>query len=94
MAAAAQIPLVPGASISRPEDPWAGVMWLACELTVEIAVPNFTVGDLLKLAPGDVVDSLWNNASEVPLTINEHRIADTNFEAIGQRLAVRISELA
>jgi len=30
----------------------------------------------------------------VPLSINEHRIADTNFEAIGQTLAVRVSELA
>lgn len=94
MAAVAQLPIVPMVSAAKQEDPWTGVMWLACELTVEIAIPNFTVGDLLKLAPGDVVDSLWNNASEVPLTINEHRIADTNFEAIGQRLAVRISELA
>ncbi len=95
MAAAVQLPVVPlTAEPIRQEDPWAHVMWLPCELTVEIPIPNLTVGDLLRLASGDVVDSLWNNATEVPLSINEHRIADTNFEAIGQTLAVRVSELA
>jgi flagellar motor switch/type III secretory pathway protein FliN len=75
------------------KDPWADVMWLPCSVTVEIAIPHFTVGDLLRIGAGTVLETLWNQGTEVPLTINGHKVADAHFEAIGRKLAVRIAEV-
>ena len=94
MAAVAQIPALTAEAEPIPAlDPWAKVMSLECSVTVEIPIPNFNVGDLLRLAAGEIVESFWNDAAEVPLSINGHKIADAQFEALGQRLAIRISEV-
>ena len=75
------------------KDPVALFGWLPCRLSLEIAVTRFTVADLLRLAPGSIVETAHHNATDIPLRVNGVLIAWTEFEVIGNRLAVRITEL-
>lgn len=80
---------------SNKEDPrWQLYMELPCRLTVDLAVPAFTVGDFLALGPGSIVGTQWGVARDVPVRINEAVIGWAEMEAVGTRLAVRLTELA
>jgi len=57
-------------------------------------VPKFTVGDLLKLREGSVVQTTTRVADDVPLRINTTLLGWGRFEVVEDRLAVRITELA
>lgn len=68
--------------------------WLPCTLSLEIPTIKFTVGDLLRLQKGSIVETGNHFASDIPLRANGLLVAWTEFEVIGNRLAVRITELA
>jgi flagellar motor switch/type III secretory pathway protein FliN len=68
--------------------------WLPCQLSLEIPVVKFTVGDLLRLGKESIVETACASSSDIPLRANGLLIARTEFEVIGNRLAVRITELA
>jgi flagellar motor switch/type III secretory pathway protein FliN len=68
--------------------------WLPCVLSIEIPVVNFTVGDLLRLGKESIVETACHSTSDIPLRANGLLVARTEFEVIGSRLAVRITELA
>jgi flagellar motor switch/type III secretory pathway protein FliN len=68
--------------------------WLPCTLTLEVPVVGFTVGDLLGLVPGSIVETACHHTSDVPLRVNQLLIGWTEFDVIGDRLAVRITEQA
>ena len=67
---------------------------LPCLLSIEISVPNFTVADLVRLAPGRLVDSHWTVGEDVPLLVNGELIAWSEFEILNNHVAVRLTELA
>jgi len=68
--------------------------WLPCQAHVEIPVPGFTVGDLLKLAKGDVVLTATSSTKDVPMHINRIPLGSGKFEVVEERLAIRITEFA
>ena|SRR5690242_15849122 len=68
--------------------------WLTCELSLEIPVANFKVGDLLSLTKGSIVETGCHYTSDIPLRANGLLIGWTEFEVIGSRIAVRVTELA
>jgi flagellar motor switch/type III secretory pathway protein FliN len=76
------------------KDPVEHFGWMACHLSLEVAVSKFTVGDLLRLNKGSIVETACPYTSDVPLRANGLLIGWTEFEVIGNRLAVRITELA
>jgi len=76
------------------KDPMEDFAWLPCQLSVEIPVRSFTVGDLLNLKKGSIVETACHNTSDVPLRANGLLIGWTEFEVIGSHLTVRITELA
>jgi flagellar motor switch protein FliN len=88
MAAPSVQPKLEGAS-----DPWAMVENLPCILSVEIPVPSFTVGDLMRLGKGRVIATNWVVGHDLPLRINGAMIAWIEFEVVQERLAVRLTEL-
>jgi flagellar motor switch/type III secretory pathway protein FliN len=100
MAAAAQpAPHAPAHATDSPgsrllAEQWTRVEALPCALSVEISVPQFTVGDLVRLAPGRIVASRWIVGQDVPLRVNGELIAWSEFEVVQNRLAVRLTELA
>jgi len=84
----------PAAAAAGAQDPMEEFAWLPCQLSVEIPVTRFTVGDLLNLKKGSIVSTGCHHASDVPLRANGLLIGWTEFEVIGTHLTVRITELA
>jgi len=76
----------------HPTDPLDSIPWLPCTLTLELPVVNFTIADLLALREGSIVETACHHTSDVPLRVNQLLIGWTEFEAVGDRLAVRITE--
>ncbi len=73
---------------------WARVRKLACDLTVDLSLPEIRVCDLMRMQSGWIIDSQWEVSADVPLLINGVLIAWGEFEVVAGRLAVRITELA
>jgi flagellar motor switch protein FliN len=93
MAAPAQVNLeVP--AVDPLKDRWTSVGPLPCLLTIEIPIPGFTVGDLVRLERGRIVATRWTVGQDVPLRVNGELIAWSEFEVVQNRLAVRLTELA
>ena len=68
--------------------------WLPCTLSVDLPLVRFTIGDLLQLTEGSIVETACHQTSDVPLRVNHLLIGWTEFEVIGDRLAVRITDQA
>jgi len=80
-------------SKTAADEGWKPVLELQCELTVELPLPNFKIGDLLKLRQGSVVTARLRLGLDVPLRLNGAQIGWIEFEMVGERLAVRLTEL-
>ena len=78
---------------SAVADPWQRLEHLPCVLTIEVPVPSFRVADLVQLAPGRVLPTRVTAGQDLPLRINGELIAWVEFEAVRDRLAVRVTEL-
>jgi flagellar motor switch/type III secretory pathway protein FliN len=81
----------PAVEIKNPTEAFG---WLPCHLSLEAHVTKFTVGDLLRLTKGSIVETNCLATSDIPVRANGLLIALSEFEVIGNRLAVRITELA
>jgi flagellar motor switch/type III secretory pathway protein FliN len=73
---------------------WEAAARLQCTLSIELAAPGITVGDLLDLKAGSVIKSQHLQSSSVPVRVNGVTIARGDFEVIGEHLAVRIAEIS
>jgi len=71
---------------------WAQVLELSCELTVQLPIAGFRVRDLIQLAPNLVIDTKTSIASDVPTAVNGTLLAWSEFEVVGERLAIRITD--
>jgi flagellar motor switch/type III secretory pathway protein FliN len=76
------------------QDLWQDAALLPCVLSVDVPLRLFTVRDLLRLEPGSVVESKNVNGADVPVLVNTRLIGWAEFEVMGQRLAIRVTELA
>ena len=79
---------------SEEDARWRPVLGLPCELSVELPLPGFTIADLLKLRAGSVINAQWRLGRDVPLRLNGMVIGWSEFEVMGNSLAVRLTELA
>jgi len=75
-------------------DPCEFMPWLPCTLALDIPVARFTVGDLLRLAYGSIVETAYHQSSDLPLRVNGQLVGWTEFEVVGERLAVRLTDLS
>lgn len=93
--AATKVAVVPE-STSQPNENerWKKAWALPCDVSVEISVREFTVRKLLQLEPKSIVSTQWTTSANLPLKINGELIAWCEFEVLGNRLAVRLTELA
>jgi flagellar motor switch/type III secretory pathway protein FliN len=73
---------------------WEPLLGTTCQLTVDLAVPNFHVADFLKLRKGSVISTGWRATRDVPSRVNGILIGWGEFEAVGKKLAVRLTDLA
>ncbi len=80
----------------RPQDrdPAEFLPWLPCTLALDLPVIKFTVGDLLSLTKGSIVETAYHQSSDLPLRVNGQLVGWTEFEVVGERLAVRLTDLS
>jgi len=93
----AELKTVKGSQLAeRPleSDRYESLPWLPCTLALDIPVVRFSVGDLLSLAKGSVVETAYHQSSDLPLRVNGQLVGWTEFEVVGERLAVRITDLS
>jgi len=84
----------PAITSTPAKDPAEIYGWFPCLLSLELPVSRFTVGDLLRLRVGSIVETSSHHSSDIPLRANGLLIGWTEFEVIASRVAVRITELA
>jgi flagellar motor switch/type III secretory pathway protein FliN len=77
-----------------PRRPVELLPWLPCTLALDIPVVNFTVGSLLALTKGSLVETACHQSTDIPLRVNGLLMAWTEFEVVGERLAARITDMA
>ena len=78
----------------QDRDPGDFLPWLPCTLALDLPVVNFTVGDLLSLTKGSIVETAYHQSSDLPLRVNGQLVGWTEFEVVGERLAVRLTDLS
>jgi flagellar motor switch protein FliN/FliY len=85
-----------GPWITRMEqhEAWPTLSRMRVMLTVRIALDRIKVRDLLQLQLGQVLESGWSHTNDVSLTAGEVRLAWSEFEVSGQRIGVRLTQLA
>jgi flagellar motor switch/type III secretory pathway protein FliN len=79
---------------SQDRDIYETLPWLPCSLAVDIPVLSFKIGDLLGLAKGSIVETSYHQSSDLPLHVNGQLVGWTEFEVVGERLAVRLTDLS
>ena len=68
--------------------------WLPCKISLEIPVAGFKVSDLFTFEKGSIVETAYHHTSDIPIRVNQLLLGWTEFDVIGDRLAVRITDLA
>lgn len=68
--------------------------WLPCTVTVDLPVVRFTIGELLALKEGSIVETSCHQTSDLPLRVNNLLIGWSEFHVTGEHLAVRITQQA
>ncbi len=91
-AKSAKHPAIPDKPV--PQDPAEFLPWLPCTLALDLPVVKFTVRDLLHLTKGSVVETAYHQSSDLPLRVNGQLVGWTEFEVVGDRLAVRLTDLS
>jgi flagellar motor switch protein FliN len=79
---------------SSDQHDWQSVGELKCAITLELPLAHFCVRDLVELRPGTVVETRWAAGKDVPIKVNQQLIAWSEFEVLGEQLAVRVTEFA
>jgi flagellar motor switch/type III secretory pathway protein FliN len=74
-------------------DPWADVFPLTCLVTLDLPIPKFRIRDLLQLSEGSVVEAHWKEGTHLPFQANGRHLGWVDFEVIGDRLAIQVTEL-
>ena len=82
-----------GGETPREREPVELLPWLPCTLALEVPVVKFTVGTLLGMGRGTLIESDWHQSTDIPLRVNGLLMAWTEFEVVGERLAARITDL-
>ena len=93
--------LTPGAAVATVQVPangvsanaWEQAGWLPCQLRAEVSLAAFTVGDLLRLEAGSIVDSGVGVEADLLVSVNGARVGCGKLDPVGERLAVRLTEL-
>ncbi len=92
--APAMIPARPWMSRIEEHTSWPTLSRLRVPMRAGVALSGFKVGDLLRLEPGQVIESIWPETEDVPLVVGKVQVAWGEFEVVEQHLVVRLTRLA
>ncbi len=79
--------------VSITEDLWTEAGFLPCQLSVDLRLRCFTVRDLLRLDAGAILETTNAHGGDVPVMVNAQLVGWAEFEIVGQRIAVRMTEV-
>lgn len=79
---------------AAPRDPLERAFGLPCVLTLEVPVVGFTVGALMRLGVGTIVETAAQQNEDLPLTVNGQLVGLVEIEVVGENLAVRLAGMA
>ena len=88
-----RVELSNGAQAPGAGEQWGDVMPFACTLSVALRMPRITVNDLLKLEVNSIIDARESEDAPLPLWVNGATIGWVEFDVVGDRLAIRVTEL-
>lgn len=85
-----------GSSMARIEEhpQWLMLSRLPVVLTARIPLSAFKVRDLLLLQQGQLVQSNWSTAEDIPVKVGRVQLAWSEFEVVEDRMAMRLTRLA
>lgn len=75
-------------------DPLLRAYMLPCRLVLETPVINFTVGTLMQLEPGSVVETAAQHNEDLLLHVNGQVVGTVKFDVTRDQLAVRLTGVA
>lgn len=85
----------PKPALAAPaQDRWASLLLLPCTLSVDLAVSEVTVADLLDLEVGSIINSRHPENSPLPVWVNGVTVGWAEFDAVGTHIAARITEIS
>jgi flagellar motor switch/type III secretory pathway protein FliN len=91
---AAALPVPSGTPDQVDEDKWQGARHLPCRLAAHIPVEGFTMGDLMRIETGSVVDSGIAVEADIDISVNGSHVGCAKLDLTEEKLAVRLTELA
>ena len=80
-------------AVAISEDTWTEASLLPCLISVDLRLKKFTVRDLLRLDTGAILETSNGDGEDVPVMVNAKLIGWAEFEIVGRRIAVRITEV-
>ena len=84
-------PQVVGVERALSRDPL--IARLPVEIDVAVPIRKFRVRNLLALTAGQLIESQWDQAEDLPLGTRGAQLAWAEFEVLDAKLAVRITRL-
>ena len=90
-AAAQTLPLPPPVQGVSDNDPLAAAFDLPCVLTLEVPAVSFTVGSLMDLAVGCLVETVAQQNEDLEISVNGQLVGTVEIEVTGDNLAVRLT---
>jgi flagellar motor switch/type III secretory pathway protein FliN len=82
------------AGLVEDADPLQRVQMLPCRLVLEVPVVDFTVGTLMRLEYGSIVETAAQHNEDLLLHVNGQIVGAVKFDVTGERLAVRLTGVA
>ena len=79
--------------VAVSDELWDEAGWLPCMISVDLPLRRFRVRDLLRLDSGTVLETKIADAEDVPVVVNGQVIGWAEFEIVGHKLAIRMTEL-
>jgi flagellar motor switch/type III secretory pathway protein FliN len=76
------------------KDPLLRAHLLPCRLVLEAPIVNFTVGTLMHLLPGSIVETAAQHNEDLLLSVNGQVVGTVKFDVTRDRLAVRLTGIA
>jgi flagellar motor switch/type III secretory pathway protein FliN len=79
---------------SDKTDPLLRFRALPCRLVLEVPVTDFTVGTLMRLQTGSIIETAAQHNEDLLLHVNGQLVGTVKFDVTRDRLAVRLTGVA
>lgn len=85
---------LPHPDVNHSADPLLRAHLLPCRLILEAPIVDFTVGTLMWMQPGSVLETAAQHNEDLLLHVNGQIVGPVKFDVTGDRLAVRLTGIA